>query len=493
MTDNQQHLSLKRSFGMREAITLTVGSVIGVGLFTTGAQIVGILGSVTIVATFIALLVSVYPALLYSEMGAAMPYAGGTYQYASIGLGRPLGMLAGWNYLIALIAVTSGEALAFSFYFKTIFSAFGVTLPIHDSLLAITVIIVFTLTNIKGVELSGRLQNGFMFFFWGVAAIWFVMMIPNINLGNYIVLPDGFSLSTGSFISYVAMIWWCFAGFELCCAMGEEIKYPHINIPRALKLSPFIVFATNALFQWFLLGLAPHSSLNSLAVSGAPYADAMIAAGILGLPLAMLALGIALGGDFSTLNACITATPRYLFTMSRDGATPRFFAKIHPKYNTPYIAITTIGLLSALLVLTNSISYIASVSLFGDLFYYVLGIAAAWRLRKVCPDMKRHYRAPLIQIGAPVSLVIYLVMMSQLGSEAIITGVIWCILGLVIYFICEKRYGRPDVSKLNAGIMIFDEPTTEEQKSMDREYKLWKIIVTLCVLLAIVLFIFPLV
>ena len=120
---------LKRTFGMREAVTITAGSVIGVGLFTTGSNVVGTLGPAVILATLLALAVSIYPALLYAEMGAALPYAGGTYQFASLGLGRAAGMLAGWNFIISLVAVTGGEALAFSYYFRTLFLAFGYDLP----------------------------------------------------------------------------------------------------------------------------------------------------------------------------------------------------------------------------------------------------------------------------------------------------------------------------------------------------------------------------
>ena len=105
------NLQLKRAFGMREAVTITVGTVIGVGLFTTGAQIVGMMGSSVILATFIAMLISVYPAKLYGEMGAALPYAGGTYKYAHLGLGKAAGTLAGWNFIASLIAVTSGEVI----------------------------------------------------------------------------------------------------------------------------------------------------------------------------------------------------------------------------------------------------------------------------------------------------------------------------------------------------------------------------------------------
>ena len=123
-----QNETLKRTLGMREAVTITVGTVVGVGLFTTGAQIVGSMGSAVILATFMAMVISVYPSHLYAEMSAALPFAGGTYKYAQLGLGKAAGMLAGWNFIASLVAVTSGEALAFSFYFKTLFRAFGVEL-----------------------------------------------------------------------------------------------------------------------------------------------------------------------------------------------------------------------------------------------------------------------------------------------------------------------------------------------------------------------------
>lgn len=98
---------------MREAVTITAGSVIGVGLFTTGSNVVGTLGPAVILATLLALAVSIYPALLYAEMGAALPYAGGTYQFASLGLGRAAGMLAGWNFIISLVASDGGRSARF--------------------------------------------------------------------------------------------------------------------------------------------------------------------------------------------------------------------------------------------------------------------------------------------------------------------------------------------------------------------------------------------
>lgn len=482
---------LKRSFGMREAVTITVGTVIGVGLFTVGANVVGMMGASVILATFVAMLISIYPALLYAEMGSALPYAGGTYKYASLGINKPMGMLAGWNFIISLIAVTSGEALAFSFYFRTIFDVLNINLPVSDVVIACVIITIFIFTSVRGVEMTGRLQNGFLFFFWGIAIIWFIMMIPNVNLGHFATLPAYVDFGPAGFIGSVALIWWCFAGFETCCAMGEEIKYPQINIPRALFLAPFIVFAVNAIFQWFLVGIVPTESLEQIASAAAPYADAMTIAGIVGFPLLMLALGIAFGGDFSTLNASISVPPRYLFTMARDGAMPKIFAKVHPRFQTPYIAIITLGILSIILIASNSLIYIASLSLFADLFYYVIGIIASLGLRIKHKELNRPFKAPLIQIGAPISAIIYIIMMTQLNKEAFWTGIIWCALGLVIFFICKTIYKNAGDESISNQIMAVENPSEAEKAKMDKEYKLWRIIVAIAFVISVLIYIIP--
>ncbi|KAB1650650.1 APC family permease [Adlercreutzia muris] len=485
--------TLRRQFGLREAVTITVGTVIGVGLFTTGGNIVGLMGPSVIIATLVAMLVSIYPALLYAEMGAALPYAGGTYQYAGLGLGRPLGMLAGWNFIISLVAVTGGESLAFAYYFKTVFLAIGIELPVPDVVLACIALVLFIVTNVRGVQITGRLQNGFMFFFWGVAVIWFLTMIPEVSLPTFVTAPTFLgSMDAFGFIAAVAMIWWCFAGFETCCGMGEEIRYPSINIPRALKLAPFIIFAVNGAFQWFLVGITPVEAIPGLAEAAAPYAEAMMSAGILGLPLLLLALGVAFGGDFSTLNASIAVPPRYLFTMARDGAMPRVFAKVHPRFRTPYVAIIALGALSILLVATSTLDFIASLSLFADLFYYIIGIAAALGLRRRMPDLARPFRVPGVAVGVPVSIVIYAVMMSQLGTEPLVVGAAWCVIGLAVFFICQSRYGKPEPVSVAEALPGADEvPGAEEAAKMDREYRAWKIVVTAACIVVALLYAVP--
>ena len=159
------------------------------------------------------------------------------------------------------------------------------------------------------------------------------------------------------------LVWWCYTGFETCVSMGAETKYPQYTLPRALKISVFMVFALNALFQWFLVGLVPKEFYGILAAADAPYAEGLKAVGLVGFPIILLCIGIAFGGDLSTINPGIAAPARYIYTMAEDGALPKFLGKIHPKFKTPYVAVIVVGVINFILIATGSINYIASVSL----------------------------------------------------------------------------------------------------------------------------------
>ena len=475
--------SLKRCLGLRESITITTGTVIGVGLFTVGAGVVGLLGPAVIFATLAALIISVYPALLYAEMGAALPFSGGTYRYAALGLGRPFGMLSGWCFVISMVSVASGEALAFSFYIRTLLEALGIPLPIDDRWIACLSVAGFLLLAVRGVEMTGRMQNGFLFFFWGVAIVWILSMLPSMRFSGMATVPNPDSLSPAGFLPCVAMIWWCFAGFETCCAMGEEIRHPQINMPRALFLAPFLVFAVNGLFQWALLCIVPSGSLSALADAAAPYAEGMKQAGAVGFPLILLCCGIAFGGDFSTLNASVSAPARYLYAMAKDGSLPGFLGKLHPRYQTPVPAILLLGGLMLALIAADSLSVIASLSLFATLFYYVVGMAAACGLRLKRPDLKRPYRAPLIWLLAPVSILIYLFLMTQLDRAAVTAGIVWCLLGMLLFGICRRKY--KERGEAEAPPVLPAAPSPAEKRRMDREFRVWRAVVAAAALLVL--------
>lgn len=486
--------TLNRQLGMREGITITTGTVIGVGLFTTGAQCVGIMGAGIFLLTFIGLLICILPAFMYAEMGAALPYAGGTYNYAKRAVNVPVANMAAWHYLIALIACCSTESLAFSNYFSYIFKGLGINLSIDNRIIAAVLMFVFVLINYRGVKVSGKWQNAFVFFFWSVSAVWMLVMVRHIDFANYV--PASLTTFPGfkSWMEILTWIWWCYAGFETCVGMGGEIKYPQINIPRALFLSPFVIFVVNALFQWFLAGLVPLASQSALADAVAPYAEGLEMAGYMGFPVVLLCVAIAFGGDFSTMNPGIEAPSRYIYQMGEDGCLPKFFAKLHPKYRTPYIAILFVGVVAFLLILTNSINFVAQINICSLFWCYIIGFISFWELRRKEPGLKRPYRAPLAAFSVISSTVIYALMMWSCGWEHV--GISFIISGcsVVFYFIASRGHvvSKAEIIAIQdqeSATLEEDIPTPEEKGKMDREYSVWRIGVSVLTVLTIVLYV----
>lgn len=482
---------LVRVLGLKEAVSMTIGTVVGVGLFTVGSAQVGFVGPWIIALTLIGLLISIWPCLIYGEMSAAMPFSGGTYHYAQRGLNRLWANLAGWHYIVSVVAIGAGETLAFSNYFKILFQALGVDMSGVDSrVIAIALVAAFLVLNYRGIELSGKAQTGFVFFFWACSIAWFCSMLPQIHLEYF----GGFGMDRlppfREMMYIFGLVWWCYTGFETCVSMGAETKYPQYTLPRALKLSVFLVFAVNALFQWFLVGLIPHELYGVLGAAVAPYAEGLRAVGLVGFPIILLCIGIAFGGDLSTINPGIAAQARYIYTMAEDGALPAVLGRVHPKYKTPHIAVLVVGLINMVLIATNSIDYIASVSLISLAVCYIIGCMAYLGLKKRYPRMRRPYLAPLGRLGCYVTFISYGLMLLFADRAALLTAGILSV-ACLLYWAAVARRHQPASEELTEETVLPDVPTEAEKAKIDRAYRIWKTATVLVTLIALGIYLIP--
>jgi len=478
MTDSKRNEKvLTRALGLPECITITTGAVVGVGLFTVGSAQVGVMGSSVIIATIIAFLLVLWPAAIYGELGAALPLAGGTYAYAKRAINYPTAIFCSWNYTIAQIGIGGSEALAFANYFMWLLKALHIDCAIDPRIIATILMAFFVYINYRGIEIAGKWQNAFMFFFWGASLVWFAMVIRNMDFTSFSPVLSGIPANITALAKSILMIWWCFAGFETVVGMGAEVKYPQITIPRALCLSPFIVFGVNALFQWFLIGLTPAASLGILATTDAPFAVAMEAAGIVGIPLVILCLGITFGGDFSTMNPCVTGPARYMYVMANDGSMPRIFGQLHPKYKSPYISVIVVGLIAVALIATGSIAVIAAMCAFCQMTCYIIGYISYLMLQKKEPNLERPYKVPAGKIGAIISIVVYLgLMILALDRYALPFNIGFDIICVLYYFMYVRKRPIPQESvDIELLTMQTAKPSATEQDALDKQYKRWKI------------------
>ena len=472
--------SLVRELGLPECVTITGGAVIGVGLFTVGSSQVGIAGSSIIIASIISLLLVLWPSVIYGELGATLPLAGGTYAYAKRAISWPVAIFCSWHYTLAQIGIAGGEALAFANYLNQLIWALGLNFTIDPRISACALMLFFTFINYRGIEFSGKMQNFFMFFFWGASAVWFIMELKNIDFSHYVSVFGGLPTEFTAFAKVIVMVWWCFAGFETVAGMGAEVKFPQINIPRALTISPFVVFAVNSLWQFFLVGITPVESLGILVESDSPFVDGMAAAGIVGFPVILLCLAVTLGGDFSTMIPCTGGASRYMYIMALDGCFPEIFSRVHPKFKSPYISIVTVGIVGCLFILTNSIVIVSAMCAFSQMLCYIIGYISYLMLYKKEPDLERPYHAPAGKVGAVVSIIAY----AALSILAIDWNAIWYNIGLSVLCIAYLYFGiirpkkQPPQEAVDVELLAMKtrKPTDEEQAELDKQYKRWRVI-----------------
>lgn len=488
---NVSDKQLTRALGLPECVTITTGAVIGVGLFTVGSAQVGVMGSSVILATILAFLLVLWPAAIYGELGAALPLAGGTYAYARRAINYPTAVFCSWHYTVAQIGIGGSEALAFASYFGWLLKGLGINYQIDSRIIASILMIIFVAINYKGIEFAGKWQNAFMYFFWGASLVWFAMVIKDMQFANFVPLLQGVPREVTAFAKSIVMVWWCFAGFETVVGMGAEVKFPQITIPRALVISPFIVFGVNALFQWFLVGLTPLASQAMLASTSAPFAEAMQAAGIIGIPFIVLCLGITFGGDFSTMNPCVTGPARYMYIMAQDGCFPQIFGKIHPKYKSPHIAVATVGIIAILLIMTGSIAIIAAMCAFSQMICYIIGYISYIMLSKKEPNLERPYKVPFGMFGAYFSIATYLgLMLLAVDWTALPYNIILSVICLGYYFLFVRKRPIPQESiDLELLTLQTTPPTTEEKAALDKQYKIWKTAAYSVFVLSLIIFI----
>lgn len=498
--NNAKAQSLNRTLGLAECVTITAGAVIGVGLFTVGSQIVGLMGGTVIVASLIAFVMILFPCAMYGELGAALPLAGGTYSYAKRAINYPTAVFESWNYTLAQIGIGASESMAFSNYFVRLLNALGMNVPTDDNdysfidlingscdasiflwkaLPAIGLFILFTFISYRGAEMNGKTQNFFMFFFWACSLVWFATVIARADFSGVTEMVAGVGIPHGvnAFAQAVLLVLWCFFGFETIVGMGSEVKFPQLTLPRALLITPFCVLAVNLLFQWFLCALTPAENIPDLYTAAAPYASAMEYAGIVGLPLIILCLGITLGGDFSTMNPCIAGPARYIYIMAEDGNFPRWFGKVHPKYKSPHRAVVLCAVLGIFFILSGSIKIVAMMCAYNQIQCYIIGYISFYMLRKKEPELERPFRCPAGTFATVFSCLTFgILLILAYDPVAIWYNIIWDVLAIAYYFFFVRKRPIPqEALDVEALALVTQEPTAEERAKLDKQYKRWRI------------------
>jgi APA family basic amino acid/polyamine antiporter len=466
----EKKLGLVRGLGAWASAAIVVGTMIGTGIFLKSAEMAreGRTVSVVFAAWIVGGILSLFGALSYAELGAAIPEAGGEYAYLRKAFGPVWGFLFGWMHSIvgrpaSAASIAAGMMRFVGFLLPVVATPLftvhvaipGITAWIRPydfaftwaQPLAVLWLVLMTAVNFLGVRLGGGVQVflttikivsvviviGVAFFAPSAAAhapdpIW-----PSVFNGGVLT----------AFLAALAAALWAYDGWEDLNLVGSEVENPERNFPRALVGGVSFVALIYLLFNAACLKVLPFESVAASAHIGSDVVQRVAGSGAAAWITVAMALS-ALG----SMNSSVLSGARVPYAMARDGIFFKIADGIHPKYRTPGRALVFQGVLASLMALTGTFEELTNLFIFAGWIFYGLAVVALFRMRKTEPEMPRPYRCwgypwvPGIFVAGALALTVS-IWLQRPGRSTI--GLILILAGLPFYGRWARGAGRKEI------------------------------------------------
>jgi APA family basic amino acid/polyamine antiporter len=497
---------MKRSLSALDLTALGIGAIIGAGIFAlTGTAAAGqvfsskletpvlnfiqawlsgadvILGrngagpAITI-SFMVAGLACAFAALCYAELASMIPVSGSAYTYSYATLGEIIAWIIGWDLILEYAVGNMSVAVGWSDYFvKLLYSVshglikfplwlvtdpvtmatkmsqggeamqyYAASTPprflghaIAFNLPALLIVAAVTVLLIYGIRESARTNTTIVIIKVAVVVFFIAFGAFMVNPTNWHpFVPNGFA----GVMSGAAIVFFAFIGFDAVSTTAEESKNPQRDMPIGIITSLIICTLLYVLMSGVLTGIKKYtvylgdSAAVATAFASKPWAQALVSAG-------------ALAGMTSVLLVFQVGQPRIFMAMARDGLLPEYFAKIHPRFRTPYITTIWTGIVVGGVAMVVDIGSLADLTNIGTLFAFILVCLGVNVLRRTAPERPRPFRVPFVPIFPILGVILCIALMLSLPVLTWIRFLVWLVIGLVIYFF----YGAWN-SKLRRGV-----------------------------------------
>ncbi|WP_350286715.1 amino acid permease [uncultured Croceitalea sp.] len=425
---------LERSLSLTAVIAISIGGMLGSGIFVLPGLAAAKTGSSVWLAYLIAAVCILPAAFSKSELATAMPSSGGTYVYIERAFGPLFGTIAGFGLWLSLLFKSAFALVGFGAYLSILINID----PALTKYIAVLFLLLILFLNIMGVKKVGKVQVFIVSISLTTLGLILLFGLPRTSAD----LLDPFLLEgKAGLFSTVAFVYISYAGVTKVAAIAGEIKNPGTNLPRAMILSLFIMTLIYVSVAFALVGNLPLGELQSdikpiytiaklLGGSYIGYAAALI--GVITL--------------ISMANSGVLAASRFPFAMAIDKLLPEFMGRIHSKYLTPVVTIVMTCFLMAMVILFLDVEKIAKLASAFMVMMFILVNACVIVLRETAAQWYNPpYRSPLypfVQLFGIFSGIALLVFLG-LGPMLAIVGIF--VLGLIIYFFFGKHATRTGI------------------------------------------------
>ncbi len=448
---------LKKSLGAFDLTLLGIGCIIGMGIFVlTGVGAAKYAGPGIVLSFVLSGTACVFAALIYAELASMVPVAGSAYTYTYASLGEAAAWIIGWNLILEYAVSAGAVASGWSGYVTGLFEAAGHGLPYSlthapnwlgeagkpaglVNLPAVLITLFVTTMLVFGTAKSAKFNMVLVLVKLCTLALFLALAVPNIHVENWNpFLPFGLSgVATGA-----AIIFFAYIGFDAVSTSAEECKNPNRDLPIGLIGSLLICTILYILVAGALTGIVSYKLLDNAE----PLAFALRQIGY-NFGSVLVAVG-AIAGLTTVLLVLIYGQTRIFFAMSRDQLLPERFAKIHPRFGTPYIMTIATGLLVALVAGFAPLHVIAELSNIGTLSAFVIVAVGVLVLRKSNPNAKRPFKCPAIWFVGIGAIVSCGYLMLSLPATTWVRFGVWSFVGILVYAFYSYRKSPLNIKKV---------------------------------------------
>lgn len=434
--------SLTRSLSAMDGALLTVGAVVGTGIFLAAGDVAralphpGLLMSAWVAGGALTLA----GALTYAEMGAMLPRAGGLYHFLREAWGPMPGFLYGWTCLLVIMSGgIAAIAVGFGEYLGALVPAFaserdawrldvaGAEWRVSGAQLAGALgILGFTAVNHFGVRFGANVQNAFTLTKLAAIAalVLFGMAVPATAVPAWSTpVPANPAALLAPFGVALIAVLWTFDGWYAFTFAAGEARNPARAIPLGLLLGTAVILAVYLALNWVYL-----RALSPAELGGTTRAAEAAATALFGRNGGRLMTGAVAVSAFGCLSATVLYASRIYQPMAVDGVFFRFVASIHPRWRTPVPALWLQGAWATVLALTGGYTALFIYTTFGGVLFHVAGGLALFRLRRTRPDANRPYRA----WGHPLTPALFVLGMLLLTISTLVAAPRESLLGLIV-------------------------------------------------------------
>ncbi|RFS20954.1 amino acid permease [Chitinophaga silvatica] len=469
---------LRRTLGAGSLIALGIGAIIGAGLFVRTAAAAGqFAGPAVTVSFIIAAIGCALAGLCYAEFASMIPIAGSAYTYSYATLGEFIAWIIGWDLVLEYALGAATVAIGWSQYLnKLLTNVFGVTIPYqwcHSpfetsdagvqgimNVPSLFILLALTMLLVRGIQGSAIVNNIIVIAKVAIVLLFIFLGWQFINPANhtpFTISPDAgtVKMHNGQIVDYsnfwnhgwagvlrgAGVVFFAFIGFDAVSTAAQETKNPKKNMPIGILVSLAICTLLYILFSYTLTGIAPYSDfLKSGGEASVAYAIDTYMPGY-GWLSTFITVAI-LAGFSSVILVMLLGQTRVFYSMSNDGLIPSVFAKLHPKYRTPYRSQWMFFGFVSLFAAFVPDSVVGDMTSIGTLFAFVLVCIGVIVMRKSNPDVPRSFKTPLVPFVPILGAAFCLLMIISLGIENWSRLIVWLLIGFFIYFGYSVKHSK---------------------------------------------------